>query len=162
MYAIRSYYAIFGEFAFYYRGQLLVKAAPLILIAIGLSLGFRAGILILFALLILAGMALACSTRFELIPTLALTLAGPGEQQVVRVDLFRSARERSGRRVDPVVDDEQRVRPLPPVLPTGELRRVLEGVGRVLEDLTGGVVPGHPGPVVLRQHEHATVVGDLV
>lgn len=35
---------IFGEFAFYYRGQLLVKAAPLILIAIGLSLGFRAGI----------------------------------------------------------------------------------------------------------------------
>ncbi len=35
---------ILGEFAFYYRGQLLVKAAPLILIAIGLSLGFRAGI----------------------------------------------------------------------------------------------------------------------
>ncbi len=35
---------IFGEFAFYYRGQLLVKAGPLILIAIGLSLGFRAGI----------------------------------------------------------------------------------------------------------------------
>ena len=33
-----------GEFAFYYRGQLLVKAGPLILIAIGLSLGFRAGI----------------------------------------------------------------------------------------------------------------------
>ena len=35
---------VFGEFAFYYRGQLLVKAAPLVLIAIGLSLGFRAGI----------------------------------------------------------------------------------------------------------------------
>ena len=35
---------IFGEFAFYYRGQLMVKAGPLILIAIGLSLGFRAGI----------------------------------------------------------------------------------------------------------------------
>lgn len=35
---------LFGQFAFYYRGQLLVKAAPLILIAIGLSLGFRAGI----------------------------------------------------------------------------------------------------------------------
>lgn len=35
---------IFGEFAFYYRGQLLVKGGPLILIAIGLSLGFRAGI----------------------------------------------------------------------------------------------------------------------
>jgi len=35
---------IFGEFAFYYRPQLLVKGAPLILIAIGLSLGFRAGI----------------------------------------------------------------------------------------------------------------------
>ncbi|MBI3192532.1 MAG: ABC transporter permease [Pedosphaera parvula] len=31
-----------------------------------------AGILILFALLILAGLALACSTRFELIPTLAI------------------------------------------------------------------------------------------
>ncbi|MEM6729739.1 MAG: ABC transporter permease, partial [Pseudomonadota bacterium] len=35
---------IFGEFAFYYRSQLLIKAGPLILIAIGLSLGFRAGI----------------------------------------------------------------------------------------------------------------------
>lgn len=35
---------LFGEFAFYLRGQLLVKAAPLVLIAIGLSLGFRAGI----------------------------------------------------------------------------------------------------------------------
>ncbi len=35
---------LFGEFAFYYRPQLLVKAAPLVLIAIGLSLGFRAGI----------------------------------------------------------------------------------------------------------------------
>lgn len=35
---------LFGEFAFYYRGQLLVKAGPLILIAVGLSLGFRAGI----------------------------------------------------------------------------------------------------------------------
>lgn len=35
---------LFGEFAFYYRPQLLVKGGPLILIAIGLSLGFRAGI----------------------------------------------------------------------------------------------------------------------
>ncbi|MYF88352.1 MAG: ABC transporter permease [Boseongicola sp. SB0676_bin_33] len=35
---------VLGEFAFYYRGQLLVKAGPLILIAIGLSLGFRAGV----------------------------------------------------------------------------------------------------------------------
>ena len=34
---------LFGEFAFYFRGQLLVKAAPLILIAVGLSLGFKAG-----------------------------------------------------------------------------------------------------------------------
>lgn len=34
----------FGEFAFYYRPQLLVKAAPMILIALGLSLGFKAGI----------------------------------------------------------------------------------------------------------------------
>lgn len=44
--AIRTIFwdPIFGEFAFYYRGQLLVKAGPLILIAIGLSLGFRAGI----------------------------------------------------------------------------------------------------------------------
>ncbi|WP_102107465.1 ABC transporter permease [Oceaniglobus roseus] len=35
---------ILGEYAFYYRGQLLVKAAPLVLIAVGLSLGFRAGV----------------------------------------------------------------------------------------------------------------------
>lgn len=35
---------VFGEFAWYLRGQLLVKAGPLILIAIGLALGFRAGI----------------------------------------------------------------------------------------------------------------------
>jgi len=44
--AIRTIFwdPIFGEFAFYYRGQLLVKAGPLILIAIGLSLGFRAGV----------------------------------------------------------------------------------------------------------------------
>ena len=44
--AIRTIFwdPLFGEFAFYYRGQLLVKAAPLVLIAIGLSLGFRAGI----------------------------------------------------------------------------------------------------------------------
>ncbi|MDC0738115.1 ABC transporter permease [Cognatishimia sp. SS12] len=38
------YDPLFGEFAFYYRPQLLVKGGPLILIAIGLSLGFRAGI----------------------------------------------------------------------------------------------------------------------
>jgi len=44
--AIRTIFwdPVFGEFAFYYRGQLLVKGGPLILIAIGLSLGFRAGI----------------------------------------------------------------------------------------------------------------------
>jgi hypothetical protein len=35
---------LFGQFAGYLRGQLLVKAGPLILIAIGLALGFRAGI----------------------------------------------------------------------------------------------------------------------
>ncbi len=35
---------LFGDFAFYYRPELLKKAAPLILIAIGLSFGFRAGI----------------------------------------------------------------------------------------------------------------------
>jgi simple sugar transport system permease protein len=35
---------LFGEFAWYLRGQLLVKAGPLILIAVGLALGFRAGI----------------------------------------------------------------------------------------------------------------------
>ena len=35
---------LFGEFSFYYRPQLLIKGAPLVLIAIGLSLGFRAGI----------------------------------------------------------------------------------------------------------------------
>lgn len=44
--AIRTIFwdPLFGEFASYYRGQLLVKAGPLILIAIGLSFGFRAGI----------------------------------------------------------------------------------------------------------------------
>ncbi|MBU2942810.1 ABC transporter permease [Shimia thalassica] len=44
--AIRTIFwdPLFGEYAFYYRPQLLVKGAPLILIAIGLSLGFRAGI----------------------------------------------------------------------------------------------------------------------
>src|SRR5439155_1656042 len=35
-------------------------------------LGLAAAILILFALLVLAGLALACSTRFEMIPTLAI------------------------------------------------------------------------------------------
>jgi len=35
---------LFGEFSFYYRPQLLVKGAPLVLIAIGLSLGFKAGV----------------------------------------------------------------------------------------------------------------------
>lgn len=35
---------ILGEHAFYYRGQILIKAAPLIMIALGLSFGFRAGI----------------------------------------------------------------------------------------------------------------------
>ncbi len=35
---------LFSEFAWYYRPQLLVKGAPLVLIAIGLSFGFRAGV----------------------------------------------------------------------------------------------------------------------
>ena len=44
--AIRTIFwdPLFSEFAFFYRPQLLVKGAPLVLIAIGLSLGFRAGI----------------------------------------------------------------------------------------------------------------------
>ncbi|WP_111731727.1 ABC transporter permease [Roseovarius amoyensis] len=44
--AIRTIFwePLFGEFAFYYRPQMLMKGAPLILIAVGLSLGFRAGI----------------------------------------------------------------------------------------------------------------------
>ena len=44
--AIRTIFwdPVMGQHAFFYRPQLLVKAAPLILIAIGLSLGFRAGI----------------------------------------------------------------------------------------------------------------------
>ena len=44
--AIRTIFwdPLLGEFAFYYRGQLLVKAGPLILIAVGLALGFKAGI----------------------------------------------------------------------------------------------------------------------
>ena len=35
---------LFSEFAFYYRPQRLIKGAPLVLIAIGLSFGFRAGV----------------------------------------------------------------------------------------------------------------------
>ena len=35
---------LFGEFAFFYRPQLLIKGAQLVLIAVGLALGFRAGI----------------------------------------------------------------------------------------------------------------------
>ena len=35
---------VMGEFAWYFRGQLLVKAGPLILIAVGLAMGFRAGV----------------------------------------------------------------------------------------------------------------------
>ncbi|MEM7489547.1 MAG: ABC transporter permease [Pseudomonadota bacterium] len=35
---------LFGEFAWFFRAEILVKAAPLILIAVGLALGFRAGI----------------------------------------------------------------------------------------------------------------------
>ena len=35
---------VLGEFAWYFRAQLLVKAAPLVLIAAGLAIGFRAGI----------------------------------------------------------------------------------------------------------------------
>ena len=35
---------LFSEFAWYYRPQLLIKGAPLVLIAIGLSFGFRAGV----------------------------------------------------------------------------------------------------------------------
>ncbi|MEO0752374.1 MAG: ABC transporter permease [Pseudomonadota bacterium] len=44
--AIRTIFwdPLFGEFAFYYKPQLLIKAAPLILIAIGLAMGFRAGV----------------------------------------------------------------------------------------------------------------------
>ena len=44
--AIRTifYDPLFSEFAFFYRPQLLIKGAPLVLIAIGLSLGFKAGI----------------------------------------------------------------------------------------------------------------------
>ncbi|WP_204113283.1 ABC transporter permease [Shimia biformata] len=44
--AIRTIFwdPLFGQYAFYYRPQLLVKGGPLVLIAIGLSLGFRAGI----------------------------------------------------------------------------------------------------------------------
>jgi len=44
--AIRTIFwePLFSDFAFYYRPQLLIKGAPLVLIAIGLSLGFRAGI----------------------------------------------------------------------------------------------------------------------
>ena len=44
--AIRTIFwdPLFSEFAQFYRSQLLIKAGPLILIAVGLSLGFRTGI----------------------------------------------------------------------------------------------------------------------
>lgn len=44
--AIRTIFwdPLFGEFSSYYRQQLLIKAGPLVLIATGLALGFRAGI----------------------------------------------------------------------------------------------------------------------
>ncbi|TNC68518.1 ABC transporter permease [Rubellimicrobium roseum] len=44
--AIRTIFwdPLFGDFASYTRPQLLIKAGPLILIAVGLSFGFRAGI----------------------------------------------------------------------------------------------------------------------
>jgi len=35
---------LFSEFSWFYRPQLLIKGAPLVLIAIGLSFGFRAGV----------------------------------------------------------------------------------------------------------------------
>ena len=35
---------LFSEFAWFYRPQLLIKGAPLVLIALGLSFGFRAGV----------------------------------------------------------------------------------------------------------------------
>ena len=38
------YDPLFSEFAWYYRPHLLIKGAPLILIEIGFSKGFRAGI----------------------------------------------------------------------------------------------------------------------
>jgi len=38
------YDPLFSEFAWFYRPQMLVKGAPLVLIAIGLSFGFRAGV----------------------------------------------------------------------------------------------------------------------
>jgi len=38
------YEPLFGEFNFFYLPQLLIKGAPLIAIALGLSIGFRAGI----------------------------------------------------------------------------------------------------------------------
>ncbi|MBT9386916.1 ABC transporter permease [Pseudooceanicola sp. CBS1P-1] len=67
--AIRTIFwdPLFGQFAFYYLPQLLVKAGPLILIAIGLSLGFRAGIWnigaegqYILGAIFGAGVALAC------------------------------------------------------------------------------------------------------
>ena len=44
--AIRTIFwdPLFGPNAAYFRGQLLVKAGPLILIASGLAVGFRAGV----------------------------------------------------------------------------------------------------------------------
>jgi len=82
--AIRTIFfePLFGEFAFFYRPQLLIKGAPLVLIAIGLSLGFRAGIWnigaegqYIMGALCGAGVALACypMEAFWLFPAMILT-----------------------------------------------------------------------------------------
>ena len=59
-----------------------------------------AALLILFALLVLAGLALACSTRFEMIPTLAIC-TGVFLFGLMSDYLF-------GRRAEPVVHDPQK------------------------------------------------------
>lgn len=78
---------LFGEFAFYYRPQLLVKAGPLILIAIGLSIGFRAGIWNIgaegqYIIGALAGAAVALgffpAESFLIFPLMVLAGAGAG------------------------------------------------------------------------------------
>ncbi|MEP2654615.1 MAG: ABC transporter permease [Sedimentitalea sp.] len=74
---------LFGEFAFYYRPQLLIKGAPLVLIAVGLSLGFKAGIWnigaegqYIMGALFGAGVGLACYPAESVLIFPAMVLAG--------------------------------------------------------------------------------------
>ncbi|KQI69148.1 sugar ABC transporter permease [Loktanella sp. 3ANDIMAR09] len=79
---------LFSEFAWFYRPQILIKGAPLVLIAIGLSFGFRAGVWNIGAegqyivgAICGAGVALALypmDARWLIFPTMVLAGASGG------------------------------------------------------------------------------------